>query len=79
MGWSRGVISVSALVAQKPQMRRGGSKPPSNSGMSWLKQKEQQGGWSSDMGTPETEANQDHPRWVVDCLTRGCRMETGAA
>ncbi len=42
-------------------MRVGGSKPPSKSGMSWLKQKEQQGGWS-DMWTPRSEAYQDHPR-----------------
>ena len=49
------------------------SKPPSKSGMSWLKQKEQQGG-RSDMGTPEAEAYQDHPRRVVECLTRGCQL-----
>ena len=41
-GW--GVISARALVAQKAQMRVVESKPPSKSGMSWLKQKEQQGG-----------------------------------
>ena len=39
-GW--GVISARALVAQKPQMRVVESKPPSKSGMSWLKQKSQQ-------------------------------------
>ena len=42
-------------------MRVGGSKPPSKSGMPWLKQKEQQGGWS-DMGTPGSEAFKDHLR-----------------
>ena len=47
-GW--GVISARALVAQKAQMRVVESKPPSKSGMSWLKQKEQQTGCSSDMG-----------------------------
>ena len=52
-------------------MRVGGSKPPSKSGMSWLKQKEQQGGWS-DIGTPGSEA--DHPRRVVECLTRRCLL-----
>jgi hypothetical protein len=57
-GW--GVISARALVAQKAQMRVDEPKPPSKSGMSSLKQKEQQGGWS-DMGTPKAEA-QDHPR-----------------
>ena len=41
-GW--GVISARALVAQKAQMRVVESKPPSKSGMSWLKQKSQQGG-----------------------------------
>src|SRR5271157_6519397 len=56
-GW--GVISARALVAQKAQMRVVESKPPSKSGMSWLKQKEQQEGWS-DMGTPGPEACQDH-------------------
>ena len=39
-GW--GVISARALVAQRAQMRVVESKPPSKSGMSWLKQKEQQ-------------------------------------
>ena len=48
LGW--GLISESALVAQKAQMRVVESKPPSKSGMSWLKQKSQQTGWSSDMG-----------------------------
>jgi hypothetical protein len=50
-GWR--VISARALVAQKAQMRVGESKPPSKSGTSWLKQKEQQGGRSSDMETPK--------------------------
>ena len=70
-GW--GLISARALVAQKAQMRVVESKPPSKSGMSWLKQKEQQGG-SSDMETPKAEAYQDHPRWVVECLTRWCQL-----
>ncbi len=70
-GWG---ISARALVAQKAQMRVVESEPPSKSGMSWLKQKEQQGGWS-DMGTTKAEAYQDHPRRVVECLTRGCRLE----
>src|SRR5271166_7081601 len=50
-GW--GVISARALVAQKPQMRVVESKPPSKSETSWLKQKEQQTGLSSDMETPK--------------------------
>src|SRR5208337_1116286 len=58
-GW--GVISARALVAQKRQMRVVESKPPSKSGMSWLKQKSQQGG-SSDIRTPKAEACQDHRR-----------------
>ena len=73
-GWGWGLISESALLAQKAQIRVVESKPPSKSGMSWLKQKSQQTGWSSDMGTPGSEAFQDHPRWVVGCLTRGCQF-----
>jgi hypothetical protein len=46
-------------------MRVGGSKPPSKSGMSWLKQKEQLGA-RSDMGTPGAEAYQNHRRRVVE-------------
>jgi len=78
-GWGRGIISERALVAQKPQMRTGGSMPPSKRGMLKLKQKEQQGG-SSDIRTPGTEAYQDHPRRVVDCPLRWCQFaaaETG--
>src|SRR5271165_6979625 len=70
-GW--GVISARALVAQKAQMRVVESKPPSKSGMSWLKQKEQQGG-SSDMKTPKAEAYQDHPRSVVEYPPRWCQL-----
>ena len=44
-------IEARALVAQKAQMRVVESRtPPSKSGMSWLKQKEQQTGCSSDIG-----------------------------
>src|SRR5271157_5831425 len=46
-GW--GVVWATACEAQKPQMRVGGSKPPSKSGTLELKQKSQEGGWS-DMG-----------------------------
>ena len=73
-GW--GVISERARVAQTPQMRLVESKPPSKRGMSLVKQKSQQGAWS-DMGTPEVEAFQDHPHWVVGLLTRGCQMPQG--
>ncbi len=59
-------------------MRLGGSNPPSNSGMPWLKQKEQQGGWS-DIETPGSDAFQDHLHRVVECLTRGCQLVTGSS
>ena len=49
------------------------SKPPSKSGTSWLKQKEQQGG-SSDIGTPRSEAYQDHSRRVVEYAPRWCQL-----
>ena len=57
-------------------MRTGESKPPSKSGMFELKQTEQQTDWSSDMGTPWSEAFKDHLQCVVERYFRRCHFET---
>src|SRR5271157_5283029 len=61
-GW--GLMSASALVAQKAQMRVVESKPPSKSGTLELKQKSQQTGCSSDIGHQrQRRIRTTHARW----------------